>query len=81
MADVRRQGEYCAINVNPFAVPGDQTMTDKGVTQIVKARRGVMAARFPTEDPVAEILDIGREYRDRAEAGQLYRITPQPVPR
>jgi hypothetical protein len=49
MADVRRQGEYCPINVNAFVVPVDQTMTDKGVTQILKARRGVVAARFPTE--------------------------------
>ena len=36
-------------NVNALVVPVDQTMTDKGVTQILKARRGVVAARFPTE--------------------------------
>lgn len=35
------------------------------------------AARPPAEPPVSELLDVDREYRERAAAGTLARITPR----
>lgn len=34
-------------------------------------------APVSTEPPVAELLEIDREYRDKARAGELHRITPR----
>jgi len=40
-------------------------------------RRHPSESTSVTEPPVAEILDVDREYREKAAAGMLYRITPR----
>lgn len=40
-------------------------------------RRRSSAGTSITEPPIAEILDVDREYRQKAAAGMLYRITPR----
>jgi len=62
-------------------VPGFGARRVRGVAEALAGRLG-RRARFPAEHPagepipVAELLDVDREYRREAEAGTLRRIAP-----
>ena len=65
------------------ALAGIGTKRLQGIRDLLAARLGRLrgAERSPArpslEPAVAELLDVDREYRERAEAGTLHRITPR----
>ena len=62
-------------------LPGIGRKRLEGIRDLLAARLGHPPATAPQADrpqpPVAELLDVDREYRQRAEAGSLHTIAPR----
>lgn len=61
------------------AIPGLRGKRLSGIRDSLAQHRHHFPRAVPTraDPPVAEILDVDREYRERAAAGELHRITPR----
>jgi putative hydrolase len=59
-------------------VPGIGNKTVTGIRDVLARRLGRMRGRRgPQQPPVQELLDVDREYREKAKAGRLRKIAPR----